>query len=57
MISVHEQIQPTQEKTKKPNSEWDITSAMEPGADEHLKQSGKSQKSLVLPWSLKNDRQ
>jgi len=29
MISVHEWIQPTQERTKKPNSEWGTASAME----------------------------
>jgi len=36
MISVHEWIQPTQERIKKPNPEWVITSAMELGRDKDL---------------------
>jgi len=41
MISVHEWIQPTKEKTKKPNLEWGTTSATELEAKEELKPSRK----------------
>jgi len=43
MISVHELIQPTQERTKKSNPEWGIASAMELRPDKDLI-FGKSQK-------------
>jgi len=57
MISVHEWMQPTQERTTRPNSESAITSATKLGADQDLKPSRKCQKSPILPLSLCNDPQ
>jgi len=56
MISVHIWIQPTQERTTKPNFESVITFVLELGADEELKWSKKRQKSPVLQQSLRNNR-
>jgi len=55
MISVHEWIQPTQEKTKKPNLEWGTTSATELEAKEELKPSRKIPKLPTLPRLLSKD--
>jgi len=48
MNSVHKWIQPTQEKTNKPNPKWGIASAMELGPDKDLKPPQKPQKLLLL---------
>jgi len=55
VVSVHEWIQPTHEKTPMPNSERIIKPTMELGLDLDLKQSRKSQNAPVLPSSLHND--
>jgi len=55
MISVHAWIQPTQEKTKKPNLEWRTTSATELEESQDLKPSRKIPKTPNLPRLLHND--
>jgi len=52
MISVHEWTQPAQERTKKPNSEWGITSVMELEVNQDLKLTEKCPKRPDLPSSL-----
>jgi len=57
MISVHEWIQPTQEKTKKSNLERRTTSTTELEANEEFKPSRKITKSPNLPQLLRNEPQ
>jgi len=49
---VHEWMQPTQERTQKPNSEWGITSVMELEVNQDLKPSKKDPKRPDLQSSL-----